>query len=117
MPVVASTVSAYAAAARSATTSMWNAIESAFGWTWTTETSVPSSLAYSLNASSRGSFASMNSARPGTLAFSSSNFPGLSRLVAMKMNGPDMPLLRRSGRALEAGPEKPKARDLPGPSE
>jgi hypothetical protein len=39
MPFVVSTVSAYAAAARSATTSMCEAIESASGWTWTTTTS------------------------------------------------------------------------------
>jgi hypothetical protein len=33
----------------------------------------------------------------GTLALSSSSFPGLSRLVAMKMNGPDMERLLMIG--------------------
>src|ERR1700716_3006356 len=90
MLVVASSVSVYARAARSATTCMWNSIDSASGWTWTTPTSAPSSLAYSLNAISRGSFASMNSQRSGTRLVSSSSLPFLSLLVAMKINGPDM---------------------------
>src|SRR3954447_22261862 len=41
-------------------------IEAAFGWTWTTVTSAPLSLTYSLNAISWGSFWSTNSTRPGT---------------------------------------------------
>jgi len=74
MFVVALIVSACALAARSAMSSMWKTIESASGWTWTTATSVPSSLAYSLNAISRGSFAWMKSTRSGTRFFSLSSF-------------------------------------------
>src|SRR5437588_10967510 len=90
MLVVASSVSAYARSARSRTAPMWNSKEPAFGWTWTTPTSVPSSFAYSLNAIRRGSLASMKSQSPGTRLLSSSSFPSLSLLVAMKMNGSDM---------------------------
>jgi hypothetical protein len=41
-----------------------------------------------LNAISRGSFAWMKSMRSGTRFFSLLSLPSLSRLVAMKMNGP-----------------------------
>src|SRR3984893_1965577 len=88
MLVVASRVSSYARAARSRTTPIWNSNESVSGWTCTTPTSVPSSLAYSLNARRRGSFASMKSLSPGTRFLSASSLPSFNRLVAMKMNGP-----------------------------
>src|SRR3954452_12004214 len=99
MPVVASSVSPYARAARSRTTSMWNSMDSVSGCTSTTATSLPFSSAYSLNAMRRGSFASLNAMRRGSFAsmksessgtrlFSSSSLPSLSLLVAMKMNGP-----------------------------
>src|SRR3954470_3043569 len=67
---------------------MWNSIESASGCTWTTATSLPSSLAYSLNAIRRGSFASMKAESSGARLFSYSSLPSLSLLVAMKMKGP-----------------------------
>jgi hypothetical protein len=79
MLVVASSVAALAAAARSAMSSICNAIESASGGSGQTATSVPSSLAYSLNAVNCGWFASTQSTRPGTHFFSSASFPGLSR--------------------------------------
>ncbi len=41
-----------------------------------------------VNAITRGSFVWMKSTRPGTRSLSASTFPGLSRFVAMKMNGP-----------------------------
>src|SRR6266576_1385104 len=85
--MVASSVSAYACCARSRTVSMCASIDEASGWICTTVTSSPASLAYSLNAISRGSLASMNSTSPGTRLRSRSSCPALSRLVAMKMNG------------------------------
>src|SRR5947208_12331470 len=53
-------------------------------------TSLPSARMYSLNASRRGSLASMNATSPGTRSHSASRAPGLRRLVAMKMNGADI---------------------------
>src|SRR6266567_2123070 len=69
---------------------MWNSIEAASGWIWTTLTWLWSSFTYSLKAISRGSCASIKRASSGTRCCSASNLPSLSRLVAMKMNGPGM---------------------------
>src|SRR3954468_24925068 len=69
---------------------MWNSIEAASGWTCTTVTSVRPALMYSWKARRRGSPASMKSTSPGTRRRSDSSAPGLSRFVAMKMNGADI---------------------------
>src|SRR5258705_4018049 len=69
---------------------MCASIDAVSGWICTTVTSSPASLTYSLKAISLGSLASMNSTRPGTRFRSPSSCPGLSRLVAMKMNGDDI---------------------------
>src|SRR3954465_8767835 len=86
---------------------MWNSIDAASGCTCTTVTSVRSALMYSLKASRRGSPALMNSTSPGTPRRAAAQAPGLSRFVAMKMNGLDIGPLSCSRLRAEPSTEEP----------
>src|SRR5882757_3493779 len=62
--------------------------EAASGWIWTTVTSSPASLRYSLKPITWGSSRSTKSTSSGTLRRSISSAPSFRRLVATKTIGP-----------------------------